>query len=60
MTKNWKWMLTLLASLTLTAAYADNQNDNRKETDAIDDDQEVVINLDEIGDDLGDDLDDDE
>ena len=55
MYKYFGWMLAFLTSLTLTAAYADDANEERENTEAFDDNQvTVVIDLEEITDDLDD------
>ena len=57
MYKYFGWMLAFLTSLTLTAAYADDVNEERENTEAFDEDDQVtvVIDLEEITDDLDDD-----
>ena len=56
MYKYFGWMLAFLTSLTLTAAYADDANEERENTEAFDEDDQVtvVIDLEEITDDLDD------
>jgi len=54
MYKYFGWMFAFLTSLTLTAAYADDTTEERENTEAIEEDDQVtvVIDLDEITDDL--------